>query len=230
VATGELEKILFTISYHLQIVIVILNGKYMFILVKPTYIKIKVVILDDLKKRKYLSFWTAYTGEVCLLFKEDGKKKVEKVNYMPYFFLKEKEYESKESILPQEFFKLAENIEKDGDWLKVYYSYGNHDRLERIMKEANLDTYQLDLKPDKLLFLDLGLEMEDEYTVLFFDIETDDRTGGLEIGKSRITSFSGVGSDGQKYVFCLDSELEIIRNVKEVFNKYDVVVGWNSRK
>jgi len=81
-----------------------------------------------------------------------------------------------------------------------------------------LKTYELDLLPGDLLMLDNDIEISDEYRTLFFDIETRDDTGGIEIGRDRILSICCVDDNNREFVFCEDDETQLLTKYLNFLN------------
>jgi len=178
----------------------------------------------NLKNYKYISFWTERDGSIKLKRRdEEGKIVIETINYFkPYFYIKVEDIEKLEA-----YRHLIIGGRVEGNFVKVWYDYKK--RWE-VRDKIDIEKFEIDLEPHELLQLDLGLEIEKSYKILYFDLETDDRQGGIEVGKSRVISFAAKDEDGNEFVFCDDDERKILVEIKNLFSKYDVIVGWNSQR
>lgn len=147
--------------------------------------------------------------------------------------------------------------EKGEKYVKVFANFGNfhrglkdpasvrndeyyetpREKLDKLLiGYGHTGTLEADIDMAKRYVLDAkDIEIDDTYKVLYFDIETDDKDQGLEIGASMIVSFACY--DGKNsHVFMAEpgdlwhSEKLIINQFLDLIRKYDVIVGWNSEE
>jgi DNA polymerase, archaea type len=107
-------------------------------------------------------------------------------------------------------------------------------KLRRLLEHYNIEPLEFDLGNYKRFCIDNEIKIDENFKYLFFDIETDDRQDGIVIGRDRILSFAAVDQDGKKKFFILqndddNSEKELLTQIFEFMNKYDLIVGWNSK-
>jgi DNA polymerase I len=169
---------------------------------------------------------------IALVTKENGSRKVKYVDMTDwYFYIKLEDYEKAKPILD----KYTGSIVKEAKVGKRYVKVCSL----RILKEAvtidtvryelanlGVDVFEFDLNKTKRYMIDNNIEIEDDMDILYFDIETDDSKGGIEIGRDRIISFAACSK--KKVYFEMGDEKEILEKFVKLIKKYDCLVGWNS--
>lgn len=148
---------------------------------------------------KVIKIYTNFEGNVVIVYRENGEKKKTTLFYKPYYWIK-----------------------KENGYEKVFYNYSTK-------REINVDgTYELDLYSHQLFLLDNNvITFENKYRVLYFDIETKDTSGAIDIGKDRIISICAIDDEGKEYKFCDDSEKKILLDFSNILPQYDILVGYN---
>jgi len=129
----------------------------------------------------------------------------------------------------------SEFLDQDNCVVWDYNDYTFRTLLKNLA-EFNIQTYEADLPIFKRWMIDQKVEIEDEYKVLFTDIETDDSTlsGIITPGEFMIMSTSFVDAQsGKEHWLCSDditpeSEEKFLRQCARVFNAYDIISAWNS--
>lgn len=150
---------------------------------------------------KIIKIYTDKQGNVIVWHRKNGLRKKDVVIFKPYYWIKE-----------NDVFK------------KVYYNYLDKWNI------SSEKTYELDLQSHQLYLIENELEFEDNYKILYFDIETKDTFGGIEIGRDRILSVCCVDNKGKEFIFCEDNEERMLRDFKELLLSYDLIIGYNSQK
>lgn len=197
--------------------------------------------LEEPRDRKYLLAHTS-REDVVLVYRENGVKTEMKVKNFPWYFcLLREDYEKNLTLMKK--FKdtgLALKYCNDGDegskYIRVYSRNVNRrvqdekHQLLRKLDEENIQHYEADLNSAQRLVIDLDLKVEENYRVLYFDIETDDRGKGIEIGRDRIVSIAAINQKGRVMYYTDDDERVILQKFLKLVAKYDLVTGWNSEK
>lgn len=127
--------------------------------------------------------------------------------------------DGKKVIRKIEGFKWYCFINKNGEYIKVY-----------DIKPDNIETYEADFSLSQRFCIDNNIKLEEDLKILFFDIETDDRINTIEIGRDRILSWAAIDPDRNIYYNGHEKEKNVLLNIKEVFQNYDIICGWNSSK
>lgn len=169
-----------------------------------------------------------------------GEKQVETIRDFEWYFLVDAKH--KERVEKSSVSHLIKKLELEGDYLRVYCQNLNYNKWKRekgntdsktvIVKEldsAGIKTYEADLSSYQRYMLDKDIEMGQKFSVLYFDIETDDRGKGIEIGRDQIISFAAYDPIRNKTFYkSSENEAGLIKAMLKLFSKYDVMVGWNS--
>jgi len=129
-------------------------------------------------------------------------------------------------------------VEKLGDFVKIYCDK-NTDETKRLLKflsepEFDFEIREADLSLLKRYMIDNMIDIEEDLSVLFFDIETNDENTGIVIGRDEIISWAGCDDKGniffEKSEDIETGEQELIMKMLKLFKNYDLIVGWNSKQ
>jgi len=129
-------------------------------------------------------------------------------------------------------------VEKLGDFVKIYCDK-NTDETKRLLKflsepEFDFEIREADLSLLKRYMIDNMVDIEEDLSVLFFDIETNDENTGIVIGRDEIISWAGCDDKGniffEKSEDIETGEQELIMKMLKLFKNYDLIVGWNSKQ
>ena len=189
--------------------------------------------------------WSDRYSKIHFVYRgEDGKKKEYTItDFKWYFFMAEKDFNRKEI---SEIIDNATNrniileTEKTNGFVKITCV---GDRKMPIVSSLiedldfrDVDLRESDLDLTKRYMIDHKVEIEDELTYLFFDIETDDREAGITIGGSPILSWAACDNNGKVFfqrtedVDDKQAEINLIKDLVRLFIKYDLVVSWNGKQ
>jgi len=175
---------------------------------------------------------------VYLIQKDIVGKYEEKIPFDWYFY---SDYSFIEYILKNssvDSFKKAFNISKiivKKPYCQIFIPYENSKSLISTIERYGFKTYEGEVDPIKRYIIDSeDCQISDEYKILYFDIETDDRPNAdnstdIIVGSKSILSISGYCSETDYFTICEDSEIEVLRKALEKFKEYDIIVGWNSK-
>lgn len=171
-----------------------------------------------------------------------GPKKLRTIEgYNWYFIIKRGDLQKLLDSSASQFVSGTKE-EKGTDWVRIYCdnrnysSYkrndGNRDAkmmLVKECKELGIQTYEADLSSYQRYMIDEDVEMGQKFMVLYYDIETDDRGKGIEIGRDQIISFAAYDPLNDKtYYKSTENERGLIKAMLKLFSQYDVIIGWNS--
>lgn len=174
----------------------------------------------------------------------DGKpqpkahRQVDKVGW--YFTVKDEDVAEVKSCRVANFITKVQA--EDNGWTRIYCDNRNYSRFKRDagekdakilliaeLKELGVQTYEADLSTYQRYMIDNNIEMAQKFQVLYYDIETDDRGQGIEIGRDQIISFAAYDPYLKKtYYKSTENEKGLIKAMLTLFSKYDVIIGWNS--
>ena len=181
---------------------------------------------------KYISSFINRDNKVCLLQSAAHGKKVDVMRtFIPYFWADLKDFEKNSHKILTDLRHIITIVEEKRPYVKIYYKYSwdNWTLLLNYFSSKDIKTFELDVRPDKLYCVENIVDIEDDYDMLYYDIETDDRRGGINIGASRIISICAIDNNGKEYVFCYDDEVSILQDFIDCISKYDVIAGYNSK-
>jgi DNA polymerase elongation subunit (family B) len=177
-------------------------------------------------------------NDIVISYRKNNKLKKLKIrDFKWYFAVNGKEFANNQSffqsLLDQDLVEMYEPV-FNSKFVKVYCNKqgGKRDSEARIvlemLKEKNIRTYEADLPTVKRFIADTDLKISDQYEPLYFDIETDDTTRKIEIGKHRILSIAAVDKQGNEFFFDDASEEDMLVKFFNLISNYDVLIGWNS--
>ena len=155
-------------------------------------------------------------------------------NYPWHFFVDLKDAKSNkvffQDLLDSGYVK---DMKVEGEYVALYCPFLERDNVIRQLKTQGVKTYEDDLRPWQLFLVNEEVELETDQSILYFDIETDDRGVGIEPGRDPILSISAIGSDGREFYFSYrpedkNGELKMLRKFVKTMSEYDIVSGWNS--
>ncbi len=181
---------------------------------------------------KTINAYDTETG-ICLVEKIEGKRKctyIDKIQW--YFFMLSKDVEDNMYMIKMyQHQGLLIKREKIGEYSKIYArkERGTYS-LEAFRDECyakDIPLFEFDLSKSKRYLIDNNIEIETDLSILYFDIETDDTIGNIEIGRDEILSWSAIDQKGKKYQKAGNEE-KILRSFIRTIEKYDIIAGWNS--
>lgn len=157
-----------------------------------------------------------------------------------YFLIKNEDVAAVKQCLSAHYI---DKIEKENDeFSRVYCDNKNYSRFKREqgerdakmviledLTESGIQTYEADLSTYQRYMIDNDVQMGQRFRTIYFDIETDDRGAGIEIGRDLIISFAAYDSLAKKsYYKSTSNEKGMLKAMLNLFAKYDVMIGWNS--
>jgi DNA polymerase elongation subunit (family B) len=201
------------------------------------------MITQNVDSNKYtlLHYYDNYKNEVELKVKNKETLQIENIIIKPtaYFYIDTKNKDKTANILNN--IKFASDIKfeylSDNIFCKISYILPTNiyyldfiKKIVRILDDNTISHYEADLSAGDNYILDNNFEIEKEYNILYFDIETKDDIGGVEIGRDRILSICCIDNKGKEYILCDDDEKKILSSFCDILQKYDIIIGWNSDK
>ena len=195
---------------------------------------------------KLINYYHTETNEVVLkLLGDTGEVKYKKVQCDKYFHIKTEDKEKVEKLLQNfsytdkfshEDVLLDFSFETINDkYTKVVYEgsekmylFGAIRYIIEKLESNNIESFETDLLPGDNYVLDHNYEISDKYRVLYWDIETRDDTGDVQIGRDKILSICGVDNTGKEFIFCDDSETKVLNDFTKLLKDYEIICGWNS--
>jgi len=181
--------------------------------------------------------------DIIILYRRQGDEIVEDrirpSSFQWYFCVKKRDF-----LRYRELFKdflhrgLVIRYGDDGDFVKIYCSNKNLwnndfevDAKTQILEELDkkVQTYEADLSSLERYVLDKNIQIEDDYQIGYFDIETKDVSHKLIVGNSPILSIALVDDLGNEYVWCSSNERKLLIKAMEKLSQYQILCGWYSK-
>jgi len=198
-------------------------------------------------ERHNVAFHDDHDGNVHIYYREwqgnePGPKLHEVIkDFKWYFVIRSEDVEAVRNCPSSHYIDKIEQ-EKNPEWTRIYCQNGNYSKSKRAkgktdakmaimydLKDAGIPTYEADLTTYQRYMIDTDAEMGQKFSNIYFDIETDDRGNGIEIGRDQIISFAAYDPRTKKtYYKSTDNERALIKGMLKLFAKYDVMIGWNS--
>lgn len=186
-----------------------------------------------MKDIKLISSWSDlnYIHAVCEV---DGKRVKKRILNDWYFAVKELDYKAaKEIALKNKYIIRAVKDKKFPGFIKIHCQQSERYELVDTIEKEGIRTYEGDLSLHKRWYVDEQFEISKDYTKLYYDIETDDSIRKIEVGRDRIVSFAAIDHLGNRYFtylkeFTDEGEAEMIAKIIKLFERYDILIGWNS--
>jgi len=172
--------------------------------------------------------------KIYLVHHKNNKKKICIIdNFEWYFVIKKEDFEKekiKNILLKSECFlrkvKIKNNFAKIHCMKNVPYLLG---KLFKELKKESVKLYETDISLIKRYMIDNKIEIEENLSILFFDIETDDTDDGITIGKNRILSWAACDTNKNIFYDTSKDEKKLILSLLKKISEYDIIVGWNSK-
>lgn len=180
--------------------------------------------------RKYTTGWVDH-DDIYLLYRNgDVKEKEVITDFRWYFYVLKNDHTRKilQKAIRLGFIK-KNKLKVGKKFVRIYYKWSVRFDFISFLKENDVVTYESDLSPLDLYVLHHNVQIENKYRILYIDIETDDRKSGIIPGRDRILSFAYYDNLGNSDCILEEDERKLCRKVIKLFDKYDVICGWNSR-
>ena len=199
---------------------------------------IRTIKYEDFLKEPKRAYLIAFNDneDVKLDYREgDQKNRIIIEKYPWYFCITYRDALFHSKLIDQLLKKrLILRTEKEGAFMKLYCRSINRKCLDEKhqvlidLAENRIATYEADLTSAQRCLVDHQLKIADNYKILYFDIETDDRGRGIEIGRDRIVSIACVNEQGKKFYYSYANERDILKKFVRLLQDYDLITGWNS--
>lgn len=189
----------------------------------------------DMKKDGYTSGWYDYRShEACLASWEGYDRKVEKIPFEWYFLLSTKDFEKVQA--KKRFEEEVYNVVPvdGGRYVKIYSEtrWGERRPFLCWLRENKADALEADLNPINRFLSDNDIKFADDLRYLFYDFETDPRSGWSDIPGQRVLSVAFQGHNGKTEGLVANSddnrgEFELLDEFASVIEQHDVLIAWN---
>ena len=174
---------------------------------------------------------------ICLIVKENGKRVPKYIPFEKfYFYILKSDYPAAEDILTKyQDLKLVKLVlHGNHKYTRIYCdretkNYPTIDMLRVELEERNVQVFEFDLTKTKRYLIDFDVKIETDLNILYFDIETDDSKGGIEVGRDKILSWAATDKK-ENIFFETGSERELLKKFIKLIENYDVITGWNSEQ
>lgn len=174
--------------------------------------------------------------EICLTYWEKGRREIDAIKFDWYFYLTD---EDANKVIGARFFdNLTDDVRptKDGRFARVYMPYYGDDRKDLIkwLVSKGIEPLEGDVNPLGRFMFDNKVKINPDPRVLFYDLETDPRTGFGDIPGHRILSVAyGHNPDD---IECLIAASDNDKGEEELLNAFldvvvdnDTLIAWNSK-
>jgi len=183
---------------------------------------------------KYINGYT-FKDKIILEYKENNTKKQEEIlDFKWYFYIRKIDLikidldKMKECGMIDDYIIGNEYIRLYSQNLNNQYEQDGKKAVLEYLKKEEIETYESDFDSLKRYCIDNKIEVDDNYDILYFDIETDDSNIGIVIGGSPMLTMAGIDSSGNKFYFSDKNEKVLLQNCLNLFKRYDIITGWNS--
>ena len=129
-------------------------------------------------------------------------------------------------VCGKEYYKI---FVVNNDYNKFDHERGKFDdknNLIRELRHAGVRTYEADLPLYKRWIIDESIGIDPNPLIGYLDIETDDRHGGIEIGRDQILSFA-CRINGKTHFVTEDTELAMLHRLAKCLEHLDIICTWN---
>jgi len=184
-----------------------------------------------------MKFITSYDTEkgIAIIEKINGKRICTYLdNIIWYFYLLSKDVSTNKELI-EKYIHLGlitkvERLKDNPEYAKVYARKERGDcNINDFKEEAHMRSiplFEFDLSKSKRYLIDNNIEMETNLRVLYYDIETSDEIGNIEIGRDEILSWAACDQEGKTWKKAGNEE-KILRSFTKLIEKYDIIASWN---
>ncbi len=183
---------------------------------------------------KAINAWDTDKG-ICVVEKINNKRELTYIDDIRwYFYMKSSDVTTYREVIDKYRHQgLIISRENLGEYSKIYARKKRGDcNLEDFRDECylkNIPLFEFDLSKAKRYLIDNDVEIETDLSILYFDIETDDSIGNIEIGRDEILSWAACDTNGKTYKKSGNEE-KILKSFVNTIKKYDIIAGWNSEE
>lgn len=200
----------------------------------------------DITGKKLINVWKKRGDKsVGVLYEDESGKRFTVTDPVDwYFVIREDDYKKAAKVKKKYDLDIrsSRHINFPG-WVRVHCDAKydkhphQHTRMDvvAIFEKEGIRTYEGDLDVVQRWYIDTQMEIASNFNKLYFDIETQDELGKIEIGAERVISFAGIDNKGRSCFYYLKDltdaeEVVLLRKILKAFKEYDIVLGWNSRE
>lgn len=180
---------------------------------------------------KAINGWDTKDG-IALVFKKDGEKSLMHIKHVDwYFYILKSDHTAASSIL-KKYQHLIKSVTVGNQYVKINAIRETRiepsiETLRSDLEKKGIEVFEFDLRKVKRYMIDKNIEIETKLDILYFDIETDDRHGGIVVGRDRILSWAACDRHGNTYYQTGDEKV-LLQKFIDILDRYDVITGWNS--
>lgn len=181
--------------------------------------------------------------DVKIVCKKNGKRGIVTYRDVEWYFVIENTDAQRDNVkrVLEEYHShgILAKIRKSDNWSKLIVSRTkevlsdnrfklNYKTFIQQLKKLGVECYESDLSAWKRFMIDNSIEIETDFDILYFDIETDDsKKNGIQIGAERILSWAATDTAGNVWFEHGDEET-ILKKFIELIHSHDMFCGWNS--
>lgn len=205
--------------------------------------------------------WEAGHDKIRYAYRDEetGRVKIGETKFYNWFYVRSFDLEAN-AVIFKKFLSDGSlvKIKKEGLYARCYYSTvhesefldSNNDKVwafknwkvNKMLESLSMlqiQTYEADVPMVKRWLLQENVKICDDYKVLYYDIETDDRwadslknLGGHRILSVAMKSSDSKNTDGKMFFLHLkedsdEAEEEFLRKVARVFDAHDCIIAFN---
>lgn len=155
-----------------------------------------------------------------------------------YFYIRLNDTNKMMAVLDKTARGMIRRTEVENDWLRVYCDNRNYRGYDRQKKDpaaeiseqlrGRVDTFEADLDPAARYVTDKNVEVDSNVRKLWFDIETDDRQRGIEVGRDQILCIAAIDCDDNIFYKVTNNEKQLLNWLFDLVMDYDIIIGFNS--
>ena len=194
------------------------------------------------KNFKCLTAWDEVSA-IKAVIKQDGKKKMLTIrDWDWYFAMTVKDFNLVNSAVWRKYqsLRIITKIESGPEYVKIHCNRNTTvfeqrssysvKTLQKSILYYKARPLEIDLPIFKHWLHHENIQIETDLSILFFDIETDDTIGNIEIGRDRILSFAACDDKGKKYFISDPDEKVLLEQAIKLIRSYDVISGWSTAR
>jgi DNA polymerase, archaea type len=189
-------------------------------------------------QRKYLNSY-CQREDVILEYRENGEKKQEVIqNFEWYLVITKNDFEKikpyleklKQSSLCTKYEILENHVKLFTENKNTTFEMDGRQGLIKWLMDNNIQPLEADIYSDKRYCLDNQIEVEENYKILYIDIETDDSAPSIVVGQEQILSFAAVDMFNHVTYYSTSDEKKLLNFLLKTISKHDIIATWNGEK
>lgn len=186
--------------------------------------------------QKIITGWDSQNKIHFVCKNDDNKRFIQTIdNFEWYFAINTNDYRKLTKTFFEKFYpdciKKIKLYQQNNKYILIYADkyHQQFQILINALQTKNIQIYESDLSMTKRFLIDNNTQIETNLDILYFDIETDDSSRQIEVGRDKILTWAAYDHTGKKF-FDSNPEKKLLNNFIELIDNYDIFTGWNSER